>query len=89
VLGGLTPLEALQTATVHAAAYLGAEADLGSIEPGKLADIVVVDGDPLADIKSLRRTRLVIKDGRVFDRQTLLQGPARGASPTTTATLNR
>ncbi len=85
VLGGLTPLEALQTATVNAAVYLGADADLGTIEAGKLADIVVVDGDPLADIKSLRKTRLVIKDGRVFDRQTLLRGPARGASPTATA----
>jgi imidazolonepropionase-like amidohydrolase len=89
VLGGLTPLEALQTATVNAASYLGAGADLGSIEPGKLADVVVVDGDPLTDIKSLRNTRLVIKDGRVFDRQTLLRGPARGASPTTTAAMSR
>jgi imidazolonepropionase-like amidohydrolase len=85
VLGGLTPLEALKTATVNAAEYLGAGADLGSIEPGKLADIVVVDGDPLSDIKNLRNTRLVIKDGRVFDRQTLLRGPARGASPSSTA----
>jgi Tol biopolymer transport system component/imidazolonepropionase-like amidohydrolase len=82
VLAGLTPFEALQTATVHAAAYLGAEADLGALEPGKLADLVIIDGNPLSDIRSLRKVRTVIKDGRVFEMRTLLQGPSRGADAT-------
>jgi Tol biopolymer transport system component len=70
--GGFTPLQALQTATLRAAEALGASADLGTIEPGKLADIVLVDGDPLADITSTRKVRTVIKNGEVFSLEALL-----------------
>lgn len=80
VLGGLSPLQALQTATVNAAEALGASADLGAIEPGKLADLVVVSGDPLADIRDTRKVRTVIKDGEVFELDALLRGPARRAT---------
>ena len=73
--GGMTPLEALQTATLRAAEALGAAADLGTIEPGKLADIVLVDGDPLADIRHARKVRTVIKNGEVLDLETLLNPP--------------
>src|SRR5438045_3469034 len=62
------PMQALQAATGWAAECLGREADLGTVEPGKLADLVVVAGDPLADISMLRdpaRIALVIKDGEV------------------------
>ena len=52
-------------------------ADLGSIEPGKLADLVVVDGDPLADIRNARKVKTVIKDGQVFDMKALLDGGRR------------
>src|SRR2546423_1840165 len=65
---GMTPMQALQAATGWAAECLGREADLGTVEPGKLADLVVVAGDPLADISMLRdpaRIALVIKDGEV------------------------
>ena len=58
VVAGLTPFEALQTATVNTARLLNAEADLGTLQVGKLADLVVVDGDPLADIKAARRVRI-------------------------------
>jgi imidazolonepropionase-like amidohydrolase len=68
VNAGMTPMQALQAATGWAAECLGREADLGTVEPGKLADLVAVAGDPLADIAVLRdinRIALVIKDGAV------------------------
>jgi imidazolonepropionase-like amidohydrolase len=68
VRAGMTPMQALQAATGWAAECLGQEADLGTVETGKLADLVAVAGDPLADITVLRdakRIALVIKDGAV------------------------
>ena len=56
---------------------MGLGADLGTIERGKLADIVVVDGNPLTKITDIRRTRYTIKDGVVFEVDALLRGPAR------------
>jgi imidazolonepropionase-like amidohydrolase len=61
---GMTPMQAIQSATSVAAALLD-QPDLGSVEAGKLADIVAVDGDPLADITELERVRFVMKDGTV------------------------
>ena len=71
VEAGLSPLAALQAATVRAADALDQSRSLGALEPGKLADIVVVEGDPLADIHNARRVRTVLKAGRVFDATTL------------------
>jgi imidazolonepropionase-like amidohydrolase len=68
VEAGLTPMQAIQAATGWAAECLGLEQELGTLEKGKRADLVVVDGDPLADVKILQdpqRIKLVIKDGRV------------------------
>jgi imidazolonepropionase-like amidohydrolase len=68
VKAGMTPMQALQAATGWAAECCGREADLGTVERGKLADLVVVAGDPLADISLLRdpaRIALVIKDGAI------------------------
>ena len=65
---GLTPMQALQTATLNPAKFMGRTADLGTVEKGKLADLVVVRGDPLGDISALSDTAkiaLVIKDGAV------------------------
>jgi imidazolonepropionase-like amidohydrolase len=78
--GGLTPIEVLRTATIVSADAIGAGADLGSIEPGKLADLTIIDGDPLASIKDLRRVRHVVKGGEVFDVETLLRRPAAASS---------
>jgi Tol biopolymer transport system component/imidazolonepropionase-like amidohydrolase len=67
VRGGLSPADAIRTATAVPAEAMGLGADLGTIEAGKLADLVVVDGNPLANITDLRRTRTVVKDGTVYD----------------------
>ena len=61
--GGLTPLEALRSATLWAAESLGVEADLGTLEAGKLADLVIVDGDPLTNIRDAWKVKSVIKGG--------------------------
>jgi imidazolonepropionase-like amidohydrolase/Tol biopolymer transport system component len=64
--GGLTPLEALRCATLYGAQYLGLDGDLGSIEPGKLADLVVLDRNPLADIRNSESIRYVMANGRLY-----------------------
>lgn len=65
---GMTPLQALQSATVVAAELLRLEAELGSLEPGHRADLVAVAGDPLKDISVLEQVRWVMKGGRIFKR---------------------
>lgn len=67
VQGGMTPLEALRCATLGGAEYLGMERHLGSIEPGKLADLVVLDRNPLEDIRHSNSARLVMLNGRLYD----------------------
>ncbi|MFN4115897.1 MAG: amidohydrolase family protein, partial [Inhella sp.] len=79
-LGGMTPLEALRTATITPARVLGLDRELGSLEPGKLADLVVIDGDVLADIRHSDRIRWVMQNGRLFDAATMNQvGPGSRA----------
>ena len=78
VKGGLTPHEALRAATMNGARYLGLDADIGSLEPGKLADLVVIDGDVLADIRVSDRVAQVMVNGRLYDSQTMNE---LGASP--------
>jgi imidazolonepropionase-like amidohydrolase len=53
---------------------MGVGADLGSIEPGKLADLTFIDGDPLQNVKDLGRVQRVIKDGNVYDVSSLVAG---------------
>jgi imidazolonepropionase-like amidohydrolase len=75
--GGLTPFQALQTATINSAEALGAGADLGSIEVGKLADLVAVEGNPLQNIRDIQKTRITVRNGDVFRQSELLAGPRR------------
>jgi len=70
VKAGLTPMEALQAATLNAGKYLGL-ADTGTIEKGKRADLVLLDSNPVADIKNTRKTRSVVLAGRYFSREDL------------------
>ncbi len=66
VEAGMPPLEAIQSATINTASLLNVEDQLGSIETGKLADIIAVDGNPLDDIKLLENVIFVMKDGKVY-----------------------
>ncbi len=69
---GLTPLDALRTATINAARFLGREEELGSIEPGKLADLVLLDADPLVDIRNTAKIFGVVSNGTFYDSKTLI-----------------
>jgi Amidohydrolase family len=71
VEAGFTPMEALQTATSNPARFLGTESTEGSIAPGKVADLVLLDANPLDDIHNTRKIEAVIADGRLFDRGSL------------------
>jgi Tol biopolymer transport system component/imidazolonepropionase-like amidohydrolase len=72
VEAGLTPFQALQAATLHAAESIGVDKDLGTIEAGKLADLVIVAGDPLKNIKDALNVETVFKNGIRYDIESLL-----------------
>jgi len=63
---GMTPMQAIQAATVNAADLLGRASEFGSIRPGKYADIVAVAGDPIADIRQLEEVKFVMKEGKIY-----------------------
>jgi hypothetical protein len=72
VASGLSPAAALSAATINNARALGQEKQLGSIEPGKLGDLIVLEADPTVDIRHSRRIRYVVRGGHVCDPKTLL-----------------
>jgi adenine deaminase len=81
VQGGFTPFEALRAATIDGANYIGLAKEIGSLEAGKRADLVVVDGNPLEDIRASDDTALVMVNGRLFKAEDMseiggLQRPA-------------
>jgi imidazolonepropionase-like amidohydrolase len=63
---GMTPMQAIQAATSNAADLLGRSSEIGSIKPGKYADLIAVSGDPLKDIRVLENVEFVMKDGKVY-----------------------
>jgi imidazolonepropionase-like amidohydrolase len=71
VQAGLTPAEALRTATINPARFLGVTDSLGSVATGKIADLVLLDANPLDDIANTKRIRAVIQGGRLVDRRAL------------------
>ncbi|WP_251358612.1 amidohydrolase family protein [Kangiella sp. TOML190] len=71
--GGMTPMEALRTATIDGAKVLGMEKDLGSIEVGKLADLVVLDADPLQNLRDSDKVNMVMINGRLYQADSMNQ----------------
>ncbi|WP_462151215.1 amidohydrolase family protein [Pseudoalteromonas xiamenensis] len=69
--GGMTPLEAIRAATIDPAKYIGLDKHIGSLEVGKLADLVVIDGDPLANIRDTDKVEYTMLNGRLFDAATM------------------
>src|SRR5262249_22580967 len=63
---GLTPFQALKAATIDAARLLKLDGEIGTIEPGKRADLVIFRDDPLADISAVRRVDAVVQEGRLY-----------------------
>ena len=66
VRGGMTPLAAIQAATMNAAELIGMSKDIGTVETGKFADIIAVAGDPIADIGAMEKVVFVMKGGEVI-----------------------
>jgi imidazolonepropionase-like amidohydrolase len=71
VRGGMTPVEALRAGTIEAARSLGMDRDVGSLEAGKLADLIVLDADPSQDIRNSNKIARVMLGGRLYDARTM------------------
>jgi imidazolonepropionase-like amidohydrolase len=71
VAAGLSPLQALQSATINPARFIGMDNDLGSVQPGKLADLVLLDANPLDDIHNTTQIRAVVQNGKLLTRSDL------------------
>jgi imidazolonepropionase-like amidohydrolase len=69
--GGMTPFDVLRCATIFGAEAIGLQRDLGTLEAGKLADLLVLDANPLQDIRNTNTVRYVMKNGRLYDGNTL------------------
>jgi len=74
VAAGLSPAQAIRAATSSAARIIGAASELGTIERGKRADLLILDADPLTDIRNTRKISAVLQDGLVVDRAAILAG---------------
>ena len=71
VQGGFSPLQAIRNATLNGAHYLGMDKEIGSLEVGKLADLVIMDANPLDDIRNSEKIKYVMINGRLYDSATM------------------
>jgi imidazolonepropionase-like amidohydrolase len=71
--GGMTPFQVLRAATLDGAYYVGLDGDIGSLEPGKLADLIVLEKNPLEDIRNSKHVKYVMVNGRLYDARTMDQ----------------
>ena len=69
--GGMTPMEALRSATLYPAQYIGAGDEIGSLEVGKLADLIVIDGNPLSNMRDTEKVTHTMVNGRLYDTATM------------------
>jgi imidazolonepropionase-like amidohydrolase/Tol biopolymer transport system component len=69
--GGMTPLQAIRCATMNGASYLGMDKEIGSLETGKLADLVIMESNPLDDIRNSEKIKYVMVNGRLYDSMTM------------------
>ena len=69
--GGMTPLQVIRSATINGAAYLGMDKEIGSLEKGKLADLVIMNQNPLDDIRNSDNIKYVMVNGRLYDADTM------------------
>jgi imidazolonepropionase-like amidohydrolase len=79
--GGVKPIDVIRIGTLFGAEGIGLGKELGSLEPGKLADLQVLDANPLEDIKNTNTIRYVMKNGRLYDGNTLAEVWPRKKSP--------
>ena len=73
VKAGLSPAQALRAATLNPAEFVGKSRDFGTVAAGKFADILVLDANPLEDVRNTKRIHAVVYDGKLFDRAALHQ----------------
>jgi imidazolonepropionase-like amidohydrolase/Tol biopolymer transport system component len=69
--GGMTPLQAIRCATINGASYLGMDKEIGSLETGKLADLIVLNDNPLEDIRNSQKIKYVMVNGRLYDAESM------------------
>lgn len=81
VQGGMTPHEALRSGTIHGARYIGLDGDIGSLEVGKLADLAIIEGNPLEDIRRTDQVRYTMVGGRLFDAKTMKEIGGKDRTP--------
>ena len=79
--GGMTNLEALRAATLHGAIYLGMDHQIGSLKAGKLADLLVIDGNPATDLRETEKVRYTMINGRLYEAETMRETISREREP--------
>ena len=86
---GMTPMQAITAGTRNGAIACKMQKDLGTVEVGKIADLLLLDADPLASISNIRKLRTIVKDGRVIDPNSIPTNPIWYKAPRASTSQNR